>query len=116
MKLSDKLVSRVLGCECEFYNITHNELDFYSKENVIDNTLCTGGLPTKWIHNLNLDTFIDIAVWNWAKQNKYYFQIWGDGLRVNNPKQNKLKYLPIKDNRKEAIIEALEWCVEEIIE
>lgn len=65
-KISNELLSSVLGCECEFDKILSNEIIFISNaEKIFD---INGITPFMGDWKINLDTFIFMAICKDAKE------------------------------------------------
>lgn len=115
-KISDGLLSWVLGCECEFDEILDNRILFIKGK--------------KYTNSINLDTFIDLALYDWLDKVNYEFNISSTGIKIKkiflpNMKGSDhievcmrtfSKYSDIPPNRKELILQCLEWVKNQIQE
>ncbi len=61
MKISNKLLSGVLGCDCEFFEISKNEIIFTCKDDRINDNIFYN--PLHQCNTINLDTFIQLALY-----------------------------------------------------
>lgn len=116
MKISNKLLSWVLGCECEFGTICQ---DSKCGEVAIDSIYFRMFIkqlnkPRFMPKKLNLDTFIRLAkIKAWSEF--YQLEINGTEVNIEHPHGNHLLYgKPSKPFSQDLMIEALEWVCNEV--
>ena len=124
MKISNELLSAVLGVECEFcfINDKYDAIEFTSSNisNILRKNKYTTVVGITWNWSISLDTFIRLAK-VWAFENGYAVEEFVGIVRVYG---DKLKCKIVKtimncDNNLKAfdpriVLQALEWVYNEI--
>jgi hypothetical protein len=137
-KISNSLLSFVCGVECECVDVSSDNKVYLKAKSgqswedstgyLLNYNICEqNGLGDMFI---NLDTFIDLALYDWLDRVNYEFNLSSVGISIKkmflpNMKGSDpievcmrtfSKYSDIPSNRKELIIECLEWVKNQIKE
>ncbi len=118
MKVSNELLSSVLGCECDFFTIQNNNVYFVCEGVPVELNSIVEYNESNCIYKVNLDTFIRIAK-IWAFENGSMICESGSWVTISESKQdgyitsrNKSFHKEKREAyNQESLLKALEWCL-----